>query len=533
MPAPDENSPSGPDLDLILNQANRRQELLNQLQLVQERFEPRMLRVIESLRRFQRILPRGGAFGEDSFVPPVQREVLANALLDLCRTVREEGFGRGIELILERDGPDIRDNRRLAIHLYRLASDGHREGVLGLLNRLDELPKYADGFDQSATSQRGVWEDAAALLGVIFPMPSIGGVPSWHPDVVEAMRLQSELAERPRPQEFKDSPAPDNPSVVDTTLPTSAEMGMPLATPPDSQSIEPPPPDTESDQAASAGQLTGPASAMNALQTTARVSQIVADPAPLDLPIRPANERNSPASPEMAEHPPRTFGELHEQMKTAESDPRLFAWLQENTPEWEFLRYAGRRIAGHEGFYVVTIEALAHVFQFELDLNPEELKQLPLSRAAELLKQHFRSGRTPVAGMPAGWPIGQATSLTQDPATQSIGATLQHTAEEADEVSHADGPEAPHWLWLDNRRFRIGTDRSRLSWFLLKYFWERESAAYEDLQGLDKPWSDPVTDSAIATAVNRFNNDMPQGFPWALATKQRHVYRKSRQIPVT
>jgi hypothetical protein len=67
----------------------------------------------------------------------------------------------------------------------------------------------------------------------------------------------------------------------------------------------------------------------------------------------------------------------------------------------------------------------------------------------------------------------------------------------------------------------------------LEYFWERDSATYEDLQGEGKPWSDPVTDSAVATAVTRFKNDIPQGFPWILGTKNRCVYKKSRQNPAT
>jgi hypothetical protein len=100
-------------------------------------------------------------------------------------------------------------------------------------------------------------------------------------------------------------------------------------------------------------------------------------------------------------------------------------------------------------------------------------------------------------------------------------------------VPHPDGPEPPHWLWFGNVRHRIGTGRSRLSWQLLNHFWTRDSAAYEDLQGLGMPWSDPVTDSAIATAVNRFNNEMPTGFPWKLTTKNRCVAKESRENPVT
>jgi hypothetical protein len=98
-------------------------------------------------------------------------------------------------------------------------------------------------------------------------------------------------------------------------------------------------------------------------------------------------------------------------------------------------------------------------------------------------------------------------------------------------TNHPDGPEAPHWLWLKNQRYQIGKKRSRISWVLLLYFWNRESATYEDLQGPGKPWPDPVTDSAVSTAANRFNTEMPSGFPWKLVTKGRCVARESRENP--
>jgi hypothetical protein len=94
-----------------------------------------------------------------------------------------------------------------------------------------------------------------------------------------------------------------------------------------------------------------------------------------------------------------------------------------------------------------------------------------------------------------------------------------------------DGPEAPHWLWFKNKRRRIGAKRAKRSWELLNYFWERDSATYEELQGPGKPWVDPVNDSTISTATGRFNNEMPPGFPWKLTTKNRCVTKESRQNP--
>jgi hypothetical protein len=96
---------------------------------------------------------------------------------------------------------------------------------------------------------------------------------------------------------------------------------------------------------------------------------------------------------------------------------------------------------------------------------------------------------------------------------------------------HPNGPEAPHWLWWNDECIRIGIGRSQLCWKLLRFFWQRNWATYEELCGPDKPWLDSVSDSAIATAVNRFKNAMPDGFLWILATKDRCVYKQSRQNP--
>jgi hypothetical protein len=138
-----------------------------------------------------------------------------------------------------------------------------------------------------------------------------------------------------------------------------------------------------------------------------------------------------------------------------------------------------------------------------------------------------------------------APSQETFPASESTvpdgsGASCPDGQEQADDDSdtdlqatprHPDGPEAPHWLWWNDERIRIGIGRSQRSWGLLQFFWGRDSASFEDLCGPGKPWLDSVSDSAIATAVNRFNNDMPSRFPWMLATKNRCVYKQSRQNP--
>jgi hypothetical protein len=68
---------------------------------------------------------------------------------------------------------------------------------------------------------------------------------------------------------------------------------------------------------------------------------------------------------------------------------------------------------------------------------------------------------------------------------------------------------------------------------LLAFFWSRNEADYEHLVGQGMPWSDAVSDQAFATAVNRFNSEAPPGLPWRLATKDRRVFKKSRENPAT
>ena len=94
---------------------------------------------------------------------------------------------------------------------------------------------------------------------------------------------------------------------------------------------------------------------------------------------------------------------------------------------------------------------------------------------------------------------------------------------------HADGPEAPHWVWLGGKQHRIGEGRAKLSWELLNYFWDRNSATYEELQGPGMPWQNDVEDPTIPTAVNRFNNEVPPALPWRLGTKGRTVYKEDRK----
>jgi hypothetical protein len=99
---------------------------------------------------------------------------------------------------------------------------------------------------------------------------------------------------------------------------------------------------------------------------------------------------------------------------------------------------------------------------------------------------------------------------------------------------HPDGPEPPCWLRWKGKRIKIGDGRSARSWRLLNYFWNHESATYEDLcEGADpdKPWDRPVHDGTIASAVNRMNQTLPADFPWSLSTLNRCVEKQSRENP--
>jgi hypothetical protein len=96
---------------------------------------------------------------------------------------------------------------------------------------------------------------------------------------------------------------------------------------------------------------------------------------------------------------------------------------------------------------------------------------------------------------------------------------------------HPDGPEPPHWLWLKGVCHRIGKGRSQRSWTLLNYFWQHDNATFENLYGPGKLWPDPVSDSAISSAINRFNTQMPAGLTWKLIIKNRIVSKESRENP--
>jgi hypothetical protein len=95
------------------------------------------------------------------------------------------------------------------------------------------------------------------------------------------------------------------------------------------------------------------------------------------------------------------------------------------------------------------------------------------------------------------------------------------------------GPEPPYFLrWSDGEKtwkIQIGNGPGNRSWKLLEYFWTRDTASYTELQGEGKPWENPVTDSGISSAVNRFNNEpWPPDFPWRLRVAKGNVLKVPR-----
>ena len=125
---------------------------------------------------------------------------------------------------------------------------------------------------------------------------------------------------------------------------------------------------------------------------------------------------------------------------------------------------------------------------------------------------------------PALWPASPGPAPTDSAAAPAAGADSA--------AARSDGPVPPHWLRWHGELIRIGSSRAQLSWRLLAYFWARPSATFDELHGAGQPWPDPASESAIASAVNRFNNAVPADFPWRLATKAYCVVKEFRENPL-
>jgi hypothetical protein len=97
--------------------------------------------------------------------------------------------------------------------------------------------------------------------------------------------------------------------------------------------------------------------------------------------------------------------------------------------------------------------------------------------------------------------------------------------------SQPDGPYPPYWVRLNGEDLRVGDGRGTLSWKLLVYFWQRQTAKYDELQGAESVWPDPISDGTVSTAVSRFNNEVPKQLPWRLKTGNRCVFKVYKESP--
>src|SRR5262249_16336425 len=113
---------------------------------------------------------------------------------------------------------------------------------------------------------------------------------------------------------------------------------------------------------------------------------------------------------------------------------------------------------------------------------------------------------------PSGLPPKKPATETSDSPSPPI-----NSASSLATPLHADGPEAPRWLWWQDQRQDIAGDRGRLLFDLLQFMWDRDSATFDDLTGPGKPWPQrPSNDSAYSTTVNRLNIRLPSALPWKL-----------------
>lgn len=91
-----------------------------------------------------------------------------------------------------------------------------------------------------------------------------------------------------------------------------------------------------------------------------------------------------------------------------------------------------------------------------------------------------------------------------------------------------DGPQDGRWIRLKGKRHKIESD---LTWKLIVFFWNRESAPFDELIGLEKIWEDPVDSGALSTAATRLKATASEiGLPWKLtvSSARRYVFKVPR-----
>jgi hypothetical protein len=154
----------------------------------------------------------------------------------------------------------------------------------------------------------------------------------------------------------------------------------------------------------------------------------------------------------------------------------------------------------------------------------------PVSLASSHAREGATEDKAPVDEQIAA--DAEPDEAASDAAAGLAREEAQSNGREANKAQTSpDGPMPPNWLWWKGQKLRIGTPKSKLSWLLLSYFWNRDSATFQELEGPGKPWPDPVSESAKMSAVTRFNNDLPAGFPWRLRTANFCVEKVLRENP--
>jgi hypothetical protein len=184
----------GPDLDGAEAAARRRLETEVRIQRIQNRLEERRRRVLTAIDVLDGRLPSATA---DNGISENEVEPVLEALLALCRVVRECKFDAGLDDIIGRNGDVAAVTDQTAIYLYRLASADLRERCREMLVRIAKWPMRATGSDKNALSQSGVWDGVRLFFDVI--VPTGGGIHIWHPDWIEMQRLKSELSSEKAP----------------------------------------------------------------------------------------------------------------------------------------------------------------------------------------------------------------------------------------------------------------------------------------------------------------------------------------------
>jgi hypothetical protein len=100
-----------------------------------------------------------------------------------------------------------------------------------------------------------------------------------------------------------------------------------------------------------------------------------------------------------------------------------------------------------------------------------------------------------------------ASPLSTGPADPPAGAGSPPTT--------TDGPEGGRWVRWQGRRHEVPAGRV---YTLIAYFWNRETASFDELLGAGGAvWPDPVAPQTVTSTCHRANSALPSGFPWRLS----------------